>query len=52
MHGIFERLGLDVKADRLAVDVVGQRGVAMAGEAFVRGWFLGFFAGGVKGDRG
>ena len=48
VHGIFESLRVDVKADRLAVDVVCQRGVAVAGEALVRGRFLGLFAGGMK----
>ena len=30
VDGIFEGLRIDVQADRLAVDVVGQGGVAMA----------------------
>ena len=39
VDGIFEGLRIDVQADGLAVDFMGQRGVAMAGEAFVRGGF-------------
>jgi len=39
VDGIFELLWIDMQADGLAVNVMGQRGVAMAGETFVSGWF-------------
>ena len=36
VDGIFEALRIDVQADRFAVHVVGQRGIAVAGEALFR----------------
>ena len=51
VNRIFERLGIDVQADRLAVDVMGKGAVAMTGEALVRGGFGMLFAGGVGGSN-
>jgi hypothetical protein len=39
VDGIFESLRIDVQADRLAIFLVGERGIAMASEAFVSSWF-------------
>jgi len=36
VDGIFEVLGIDMQADRLAIDVVGQRGIAVTGKALFR----------------
>ena len=36
VNGIFEMLRIDVQADRLAIDVVGQRSITVAGQAFIR----------------
>ncbi len=49
VNRIFERLGIDMQADRLAVDVVGEGTVAMTGEALVCGGFGRVFAGSVGG---
>ena len=46
MDGIFEALRIDVQADRLAVDVMSQRGIAMASQTLFRGRLRGLFAGG------
>jgi len=46
VDGIFETLRIDVQTDSLAVFVVGQRGVAVAGQAFIGGWFCWCFLGG------
>ncbi len=47
VNGIFERLRVNMQAGRLAVDVMGQRCVAMAGQTFIGGRFLRRFCGGV-----
>ena len=39
VDGIFEGLRIDVQADSLAVFIVGQRGVTVAGQAFIGGGF-------------
>lgn len=39
VNGIFEMLRIDMQADRLAIDVMGQRRVAVASQAFIRGRF-------------
>src|SRR6266536_551570 len=44
VDGIFESLGVDVQADRLALDFMGQCGITVAGEAFFRGRFRKLFA--------
>ena len=45
MNGIFESLRIDVQADRLASDIVGEGGVTVASEAFLgSGFRLVFFA--------
>lgn len=46
VNGIFERLGIDVKADGLAVFVVSEAGIAVASEALICGRFLRLFCGG------
>lgn len=48
VNRIFESFRIDVQADGLAVLFVGERGVVMAGEAFVCGWFGRLFAGSVE----
>lgn len=47
VDGIFEGLGINMQADGLSVDVVGQRGVAVAGQAFLCSWFWGLLTGSV-----
>ena len=52
MNGVFESLRIHVQADRLAVLLMRQRSVAVAGEAFVRRGFGRFFLGtSLKGAR-
>lgn len=45
VNGIFEMLRIDVQADRLAIDVVGQRSITVAGQAFIRRRFWRLLAG-------
>ena len=45
VNGVFEGLRIDVQTTWLAVHVVGQSGIAVAGEALFRGWFRGSFGG-------
>lgn len=47
VNRILEGLRVDMQADSLAVDVVRQAGVTVAGETFISGRFLGWFGGGV-----
>ena len=37
VDGILERFRIDMQANRLAIDLVGERGVAVAGEALISG---------------
>ena len=49
---IFEGLRIDMQTGRLAVDIVSQRRVAVAREAFVSGGFGWLFAGSVERSSG
>ena len=46
VDGIFEALRVDMQTDRLAIDVMSQRGIAMASQTLFRGRLRGLFAGG------
>jgi len=48
---IFKSLRIDMQADWLAVDVVGQGGIAMASETFLRGWFRRLLASWLAGGK-
>jgi len=43
VHGVFERLRIDMQADRLAIHIMGQSRIAVAGQAFICGRFRRIF---------
>jgi hypothetical protein len=45
VDGILEASGIDMQTDRLTVDFMGQRGIAVAGQAFFRSRFRRLFTG-------
>jgi hypothetical protein len=45
VDGVFEFLGINVKADRLAIDFMRQGCVAVAGKALINSWLWSLFLG-------